>query len=228
MTRKPKIAIDGPAGAGKSTIARHAAKRLRYLYVDTGALYRAVTLMVILHKIDIADEQPVIDLVKNTEIKIVPSVESSYLIYANGADVTSDIRHPQVSGKVSQVARIPGVRDNLLQLQRDLASDGVNNFGGVVMEGRDIGTKVLPEADFKFFLTANAEERARRRYVELINKGYEVDYDSILDEIKKRDNMDSVRPISPLKPASDAIFIDCSNMSVDKVIDFIVSQVTRR
>jgi len=223
MARKLKIAIDGPAGAGKSTVAKEVAKKLNFLYIDTGAIYRAVTLAALNRNIDLKDEKSLTALAKNMKIEMVPDSKKLFRIYAEGRDISGEIRKPEVSRNVSLVAKIPAVRENLLQKQRDMA-----RAGGVIMEGRDIGTTVLPEADFKFFLTASPEERARRRYEELVAAGYQVDKETLLEEIKERDRIDSTREIAPLMPAPDAIIIDCSQMSVEQVVDHIVSKVTGR
>lgn len=223
MARKLKIAIDGPAGAGKSTVAKEVAKKLNFLYIDTGAIYRAVTLAALNRNIDLKDEKSLTALAKNMKIEMVPDSKKLFRIYAEGRDISGEIRKPEVSRNVSLVAKIPAVRENLLQKQRDMA-----RAGGVIMEGRDIGTTVLPEADFKFFLTASPKERARRRYEELVAAGYQVDKETLLEEIKERDRIDSTREIAPLMPAPDAIIIDCSQMSVEQVVDHIVSKVTGR
>lgn len=225
MNQKLRIAIDGPAGAGKSTAAKEVSKKINFLYIDTGAMYRAVTLAAINNKIDLTDEAAVTRLAREMVIEIVPDTmpggKMLYRIFAGGDDVTSAIRTPLVSQRVSIVAKIPGVREILLQKQRDLARGG-----GVVMEGRDVGTVVLPGADYKFFLTASPGERARRRRQELLAAGYAVDPDILLEEIMERDRIDSTREIAPLTPAPDAITIDCSEMNVDQVVDLIVSAVT--
>lgn len=221
--RKYKIAIDGPAGVGKSTVAKEVAKKLGYLYIDTGALYRAITYMALQRSIDPANTGAVTTLARQARIEIVPDPETLYRVYADGQDVTAAIRRPEVSRNVSLVAQIPGVRASLLQKQKDLAG-----AGGVIMEGRDIGTIIMPDADFKYFLTATPEERARRRYKELIALGYDVNLDSLRQEIKERDRIDSGRKVAPLKPAPDAEIIDCTHMNIEQVVDYIVSKVTGR
>lgn len=223
MDRKLKIAIDGPAGAGKSTVAGEVSKKLNFLYIDTGAIYRAVTLAALNRNVELTDQKAVTELAGNIIIEMIPDNEKLYRVYAEGNDVTTDIRSPEVSRHVSLVAKIPGVRKILLQKQRDMA-----RAGGIVMEGRDIGTIVLPEADFKFFLTATPEERARRRYQELVASGYQVDPDALLQEIKERDRIDSTRETAPLAPAPDAVIIDCTEMSINHVVDYIVSKITGR
>ncbi len=223
MNRNMKIAIDGPAGAGKSTVAQKVAKELGILYIDTGAIYRAVTLAAVRRNIDLSNEDVLSSLAKEISIDMVQDNEKLYRIFMDGSEVTEEIRKPQISRQVSQVAKIPGVRESLLEKQRDMAS-----LGRVVMEGRDIGTKVFPEADFKFFLTAAPEERARRRYTELVASGYQVDWDTLLKEIKERDRIDSTRKIAPLVPAPNAIVVDCSQMKIEEVVDIIVSKVTGR
>ncbi|MTI84086.1 MAG: (d)CMP kinase [Firmicutes bacterium] len=223
MNRNMKIAIDGPAGAGKSTVAQKVAKELDILYIDTGAIYRAVTLAAVRRNIDLGNEDVLSSLAEEISIEMVQDNKKLYRIFMDGSEVTEEIRKPQISRQVSQVAKIPGVRESLLEKQRDMAS-----LGGVVMEGRDIGTKVFPEADFKFFLTAAPEERARRRYNELVASGYQVDWNTLLSEIKERDRIDSTRKTAPLVPAPNAMIIDCSQMNIEEVVDIIVSRVTGR
>ena len=223
MKQNIKIAIDGPAGAGKSTVAQKAAKELGILYIDTGAIYRAVTLAAVRRNIDLSNEDVLSSLAEEISIEMVQDNKKLYRIFMDGSEVTEEIRKPQISRQVSQVAKIPGVRESLLEKQRDMAS-----LGRVVMEGRDIGTKVFPEADFKFFLTAAPEERARRRYNELVASGYQVDWNTLLSEIKERDRIDSTRKTAPLVPAPNAIIIDCSQMNIEEVVNIIVSRVTGR
>jgi cytidylate kinase len=213
------IAIDGPAGAGKSTIAKILAEKLGMNYIDTGAMYRAITLKAIENNIDFNDVSSLINLVNNTDIKI-----SNSRIYLDSKDVTDKIRTPLVNQKVSKIAAISEIREKMICLQRELAENG-----NVIMDGRDIGTVVLPNASLKFFITATVEERAKRRFLELKAKGYDVNYDNIKKEILSRDEQDMKRKISPLKLAEDAIVIDTSNKEIEEIIQEILQQhITRR
>ncbi|MDK2901128.1 MAG: CMP/dCMP kinase [Thermosediminibacterales bacterium] len=213
------IAIDGPAGAGKSTIAKILAEKLGMNYIDTGAMYRAITLKAIENNIDFNDVSSLINLVNNTDIKI-----SNGRIYLDSKDVTDKIRTPLVSQKVSKIAAISEIREKMICLQRELAENG-----NVIMDGRDIGTVVLPNASLKFFITATVEERAKRRFLELKAKGYDVNYDNIKKEILSRDEQDMKRKISPLKLAEDAIVIDTSNKEIEEIIQEILQQhITRK
>lgn len=216
------IAIDGPAGAGKSTIAKNLAQKLGYIYVDTGALYRAVGLNALRCGYDTKDESLVTGTLKNinVELKFVDEVQK---IYLNGEDVSQDIRTPQASMAASNVSAIASVREYLFDLQQDIAIK--NNC---IMDGRDIGTVVLPNAQVKIFLTASVEERANRRYKELIEKNIDVDYNSVLEEMKQRDFQDSNRKIAPLKPADDAIIVDTTNKSLPQVISDIKNIVEEK
>lgn len=220
MHKSRCIAIDGPAGAGKSTVAKLVAQRLGLLYIDTGAMYRAVTLKALREGINVDDTQSLTNLAGRTSVKLVPGEKQTILL--DGEDVTEEIRSPEVTGKVSSVAKIAGVREVLVQQQRQMAEET-----GVVMDGRDIGTVVLPKASAKFFLTASAEERAQRRAKELSAKGYTIDIDKLTKEIQARDYADSHRAVSPLVPAKDAITIDSSDMSIDKVIDTIIALIEK-
>ncbi|MDI3540854.1 MAG: CMP/dCMP kinase [Thermosediminibacterales bacterium] len=213
------IAIDGPAGAGKSTIAKILAEKLGMNYIDTGAMYRAITLKAIENNIDFNDVSSLINLVNNTDIKI-----SNSRIYLDSKDVTDKIRTPLVNQKVSKIAAISEIREKMICLQRELAENG-----NVIMDGRDIGTVVLPNASLKFFITATVEERAKRRFLELKAKGYDVNYDNIKKEILSRDEQDMKRKISPLKLAEDAIVIDTSNKEIEEIIQEILQQhITRK
>lgn len=217
------IAIDGPAGAGKSTVARETARRLSFLYVDTGAMYRAVTYLALKNGIDINNAEEVTRLSQSAHIRLITSGQQDGQVVLNGEDVSLAIRSPQVTSGVSQVARIPGVREEMAQRQREMALSC-----NVVMEGRDIGTVVLPGATFKFFLTAGVEARALRRARELNEKGYAVQTEAIIEEINKRDLMDSTRKVAPLTPPEDAKIIDCSEMSAEQVVSYIIDAVNGR
>ncbi len=206
------IAIDGPAGAGKSTMARRLAEELGYIYADTGALYRAIGYFVLLHGADVRDEPTVVGLLAGINIDL-RFVDMEQRVFLNGMDVTSKIRTEAVSMAASAVSALPSVRAFLLEMQRNIARD--NN---VVMDGRDIGTVVLPDADVKIFLTASPEERARRRYEELVRKGVSADYDAVLEDMRRRDYEDSHRDIAPLKPADDAILVDTTGNEIDRSI----------
>jgi len=218
---KPNIAIDGPAGAGKSTVARLVAKRLGYLYIDTGAMYRAVTLKALRNGVDLKDQEQLGKLASTVSINLKTGPEENLTVWLDGEDVTEEIRSPVISNNVSLVAKVPAVRIKMIELQRDMAKSG-----GVVMEGRDIGKRVLPNAQVKIYLTASVGERARRRWRELNAKGIKADRHQIEEEICKRDYIDASREMDPLSPAEDAVIIDSTSFPVDKVVDFIVTRVT--
>lgn len=216
------VAIDGPAGAGKSTVAKAAAKELGYIYVDTGALYRTIALNAVRHGV-LNDTEKIEAMLSDTkvELKYADGVQSVYL---NGEDVSGLIRTPEISMGASVVSAIPKVRAFLLDLQRDIAKK--NN---VIMDGRDIATVVLPNADVKIFLFASPECRAKRRYDKLIEKGESVTFDEVLDDVNKRDYQDSHREIAPLKPSEDSVMADTSeldlNGSVQLVVDIIKEKI---
>lgn len=213
------IAIDGPSGAGKSTSARAAAKELGFIYVDTGALYRAVGVAALKRGVPTADAKAVADLLP--ELQITLRFEAGeQKVYLNGEDVSKTIRLPEASMAASDVSAVPAVRAFLFDLQKTLARE--NNC---IMDGRDIGTVVLPDAQLKIFLTASAEERANRRYNELIARGTPVEYEALLAEIVQRDYNDSHRAIAPLKPADDAVILDTSDMGFEEVVAEIVRMV---
>lgn len=207
------IAIDGPAGAGKSTIARRTAANLGYIYVDTGALYRAVGVSVLRRGLDTTDAKAVAQVLNEIkiELKFVDGVQHVFL---NGEDVATDIRLPEASMAASNVSAIPAVRAFLFDLQKSIAANS-----NCIMDGRDIGTVVLPDAQLKVFLTASAEVRAKRRYDELVVKGTPVEFNELLEEIKLRDHNDSTRAIAPLKKADDAVLVDSSDMTIDEVCE---------
>jgi len=214
---KPIIAIDGPAGAGKSTVAKGVAEKLGYLYIDTGAMYRAVAYKCLQAGIPISDVKAVVALAMRTEISLA-NVDGEPHVYADGEDVTQAIRSPEVTRASSPVSAVPGVRRRLVELQRNMAA-----AGGVVMEGRDIGTVVFPNAEVKVFLTASAEERARRRVKQMQESGIEADPDKIAAEMRERDLRDSSRTDAPLSVAPDAVVLDTDGLSVDQVIDAIIA-----
>ncbi len=217
--KKLTIAIDGPAASGKSTTARLVAQNLGYLYIDTGAMYRALTLEVLNRNIPIEDEEQVVQTARKIDICL--SVDDHKIrTILNGQDVSEDIRLPRVTRVISIVSAFREVREIMKQKQRDLAKDG-----GIVMDGRDIGTVVLPQAQVKVFMNASVERRTDRRVKELQSKGINVDRESIKAEIIQRDEIDSNREVAPLKPAADAHIIDTSQLSIDqqvqKVLDLI-------
>ena len=214
------IAIDGPAGAGKSTIAKAVAQKLSFIYVDTGALYRAIGLYAL--KSNLNSENKVIFSLK--EIKVDLKFENnSQKVFLCDEDVSEKIRTPEVSMMASKVSAISAVREFLFDLQRDLARK--NN---VIMDGRDIGTVILPDADVKIFLTASSEKRAQRRYKELVEKGLQVSYDDILNDIIKRDADDSNREIAPLKAAQDAILVDTSEYNLEESINLVLNVIKNK
>lgn len=216
------IAIDGPSGAGKSTLARRAAERMRYIYVDTGALYRTIALFMLQRKIDPYDTVSVGNVLPMIDIAI-KHVNGEQRVYLCGENVSSVIRTPEVSKAASAVAANPKVREFLADLQEDLA---LNN--NVIMDGRDIGTVVLPDAQVKVFLTASPEVRAKRRYIELKEKGLDVDYEDILASVRERDYADSHRAIAPLRPADDAVMLDTSDMDLDAALDALLDIIDRK
>jgi cytidylate kinase len=220
--KKIAIAIDGPSGAGKSSIAKSLAKRLGIIYVDTGAIYRTVGLYVYRHEIDSKDSHNIIKCLDNISIKLA-YINNAQRIYLNGEDVSDQIRTEIISKYASDVSAIPEVRKFLLSLQRDMAKED-----SVIMDGRDIGTVVLPDAEIKVYLTASAEVRAQRRYKELIAKGENVTYESVLDSINQRDKNDSTRSAAPLKAADDAIILDNSGLTADETLDRFIQIVESR
>ncbi len=207
------IALDGPAGAGKSTVAKRIAEKNSLTYIDTGAMYRAITLKILNCEIDIQDEKAIEKILSETKIDI----EGTH-IFLDDRQVTDEIRKPEVDQFVSHVAKIPIIRKRLAEIQRKIAENK-----NVVMDGRDIATAVLPNATYKFFLTASIEERAERRYLELKKKGFEVTLEKIQEEIKNRDKIDMEREIAPLRKAEDAILIDTTGKTIEEVVDKIQS-----
>ena len=210
------IAIDGPACAGKSTIARAAARNLGFLYVDTGAMYRAIALYLLRNQANINDEEVMDKMLDQITIRIVYS-KGEQQILLNNENVTGFLRDEKVGNMASVSSANPKVRAKLLQLQRDIAKEN-----DVIMDGRDIGTFVLPNADVKIYLTATVEERAKRRYMELIEKGQDADLEKIKEDIRTRDYQDMNRTAAPLKQAEDAVLIDSSSMTIQEVLECIV------
>lgn len=216
------IAIDGPAAAGKSTVAKKIATQLNYVYIDTGAMYRAITLAANINGIDYEDELNLAKLTKNTSITFKQN-NGIQQVFINNKDVTLDIRNQEVTNNVSTVAKHQKVREILVEKQRELAQNK-----HVVMDGRDIGSHVLPNADLKLFLVASVEERAKRRHEENLANGFESNLDQLKEEIRKRDQIDSEREVSPLVKAEDAIEVDTTNMNIDEVTNYILSIISNK
>ena len=209
------IAIDGPAGAGKSTIAKLAASELSYIYVDTGAMYRAIGLYVYRKHVPEEDTNAIGETAKETEVSI-HYIDGERHVYLNGEDVSEEIRKEHIGHMASVVGAVPDVREHLLSLQRQIAQEN-----DIIMDGRDIGTHVLPDADVKIYLTASVEIRAKRRYKELVEKGVQCDLKEIEKDIEERDYRDMTRKIAPLKKAEDAILVDSSDMTLKEVVNTI-------
>ena len=217
-----KIAIDGPAGAGKSTVAKKVAKELGFVYIDTGAMYRALTLKALEQNVDLHNGVKLAQLLSNNPVEL-RIIADDQKVFINSEDVTGRIRTPEISNNVSIAAAHKEVREVMLIQQRELA-----NKGDIIMDGRDIGTNVLPDADLKLFLTASIEERAKRRYQELVAKGYQGTIDEIKQDIAIRDKQDEQREFAPLKKADDAILFDTSNLTIDQVVTQILQLVNQK
>lgn len=217
------IAIDGPAGAGKSTIAKRVAEELNFMYVDTGALYRAVALCAIQKNIEPDDSQRVSEMLSEIKVQLAFNYRFEKVVLLDGKDVSSRIRTPEVSMAASKISALPQVRAYLLDLQRDIAKE--NN---VIMDGRDIGTVVLPDARVKIFLTASPQVRAERRYKELSEKGANVSFDEVLRDVNERDYNDSHRKTAPLKPAEDSVFVDTTDLDFEQSVEKIISVIKER
>jgi len=214
------IALDGPAGAGKSTVARILAKRLGYLYIDTGAMYRALTLKVLENRVSIEDEQKIVQLAQKVRINLQNNLDGSLNITLDGRDVTLDIRTGQITKFVSEIAKIKQVREILVKMQRKMGEKG-----DCVLDGRDIGTVVFPNAEKKFFIDASAEERSTRRFKELKGLSQNVSEEDVAKDLANRDRIDSTREISPLRKADDAIYIDTTNLGIDQVVDKMLENI---
>ncbi|HEL2738414.1 TPA: (d)CMP kinase [Streptococcus suis] len=211
-----QIAIDGPASSGKSTVAKIIAKDLGYTYLDTGAMYRSATYLALTNGVEVTDQDRIVDLLAQNPIRFGCDDDGQQLVFVGDEDVTLPIRDNQVTNNVSAVASLPLVREELVRLQQEIAQ-----AGGIVMDGRDIGTVVLPQAELKIFLIASVEERALRRFKENTERGIETDLETLKEEIAARDYKDSNRAVSPLKAADDAITFDTTGVSIEGVVKFI-------
>ncbi len=223
MNSKKSVAIDGPSGAGKSTIARRVSEEFGFIYVDTGAIYRTVGLAAALRKLDPKDKAAVVAMLPEIGIRLAYGEDGLQHMYLDGEDVTSRIRTPEISLYASGVSAHPEVRAYLMEMQRSLAREN-----DVVMDGRDIGTVVLPDAGLKIFLTASPEARARRRYSELIAKGQNVEYEDVLRDLKLRDENDSTRAAAPLKAAEDALLLDTTEMDLEESCRAVAEMIRER
>lgn len=220
--KKLRIAIDGPAAAGKSTVAKIVAGKLSYLYIDTGAMYRSLTYKALSNNVDLHNESELNQLLSETTIELEPS-ENGQLVFLDGNNVTDEIRQASVTNSVSHVAVHSLVREEMVKRQQQLAREGA-----VVMDGRDIGTHVIPDAEIKVFLLASVDERAQRRHDENISKGFPSNLDQLKEEIARRDKIDSEREVAPLKKAEDATEIDTTSLSISEVVDQIMLLVERK
>lgn len=223
MSNFVSVAIDGPSGAGKSTVAKAVAKKYGFIYVDTGAIYRTLGLFAQYQNVDSKDKAGIIALLPEVQIDIAYDTDGSQMMLLGGKNVSKEIRTPKSSIYASDVSAIPEVRSFLMDMQRDMAKKH-----DVIMDGRDIGTVVLPDANVKIFLTASAEERANRRYLELKEKGMETPYEEVLRDIQYRDEQDSNRAAAPLKPAEDALFLDSSALSFEETVEAVTRLVQEK
>jgi len=214
------IAIDGPAGAGKSTVARMTAQKLGFLYIDTGAMYRALTLKAMEKEINVNDTASLIKMAHSTTIDLINGQEGALKVFLDGQDVTGPIRQPRITKLVSDIAKIKEVRQIMLGLQRKLGE-----LRDSVLDGRDIGTVVFPDADRKFYIDADFKERVKRRYKELKELEQDVTPEDIENDLSNRDNIDSTREFAPLKKAEDAIYIDTTNLTIQEVTDKVLSYI---
>jgi len=220
-TKKTKIvvAVDGPAGSGKSTVSKMIAKRLNLLYIDTGAMYRALTLKAMKNKVDLNDEAALVRMAHSTRIDLEES-GGSLRVILDGEDVTGLIRTPELTNNVKYIARVPDVRHEMVKLQR-----AIGERSGAVLEGRDIGTVVFPDAKYKFYLDADVGERSRRRHKELLESGQKVSFEDIKKDVASRDESDMKRPVGALKRSPDAISVDTTALTIDEVVEKIISYI---
>lgn len=221
--KKMNIAIDGPASAGKSTIAKKVAEQLGCIYLDTGAMYRTLTYAALSNEVDLQDEEALHTLLKGIRITFLTAENEMQRVFLNDEDVTDSIRSEEVTQNVSLVSSFAKVREEMVARQKSIARSG-----GVVMDGRDIGTVVLPDAEVKIFMTATAEERALRRYKENIAKGMTTSLEELTEDMKRRDHLDSTRSVSPLKKAEDAIVLDSTHLEIDEVVKQILGIIEVR
>lgn len=214
------VAIDGPAGAGKSTIAKIIAGKLGFFYIDTGAMYRALTLKVIENDIDIKDTKRVVEIASDLSIDLINNPDGSLKVFLDGRDVSRQIREPRITKFVSDIAKLKGVRDYMFKLQRNFGERG-----NCVLDGRDIGTIVFPDAKKKFYLDAHFKERVKRRHKELNGLGEDVSAQDVESDLQNRDSIDSTREVAPLKKAEDAIYIDTTNISIEEVVNKVLKEI---
>lgn len=216
------IAIDGPAGSGKSTVSKLIAKKLGILYVDTGAMYRALTLKAMRRRVNLKDEEALVELANKTKVDLKHSkVNGTLKVLLDGEDVSKAIRTQEVTNNVWHIAKTEGVRKKMAKLQRDIATSSK----GAILEGRDIGTVVLPDADYKFYLDARFDERAHRRYKELVSTGEAVKKKNIKEDLERRDSKDLTRKVAPLKKADDAIYVDTTDLGIPQVVDKLLGYI---
>lgn len=215
------IAVDGPAGSGKSTVSKEVARKKGLLYIDTGAMYRALTLKAMSSKLDLLNENAIIGLAQNTRIDLTYKQDDGLSVFLDGEDVTDKIRTPELTNNVKFIAGVAGVREEMVKMQRAAARIGA----GAVLEGRDIGTIVFPDADKKFYLDADINERTKRRYKELVKAGQAVSLSDVEEDVRIRDKNDIEREYGPLKKADDAIVVDTTGLTVDQVVEKILSYI---
>ena len=221
-TKRWIIAIDGPSGAGKSTVAKLLAKRLGYVVLDTGAMYRAVAFRAKQRGLCLEDEESLSQLASSLQVTFL-TINGELRVLCDAEDITEAIRSPDMSSLASDISKREGVRSALVRLQREMG-----RAGGVILEGRDIGTVVFPDADAKFYLDADAEERARRRYEELVQKGVKITFQETLEDVIRRDRSDMTRAISPLRKAKDAVVIDSTHLSVEEVVEKMIQVIRQK